>query len=87
MLYRHAGYCPLLREKMMHTNLRFTISTGKFFAIITTGGIMVALTQSEILDELVNLGITSVAELEAYIREYSRYFALRFDNESTERSY
>ena len=47
---------------------------------------MVALTQSEILAELFNFGITSVAELEAYISEYSRYFALRFDNESADRS-
>jgi hypothetical protein len=47
---------------------------------------MVALTQSEILDELVNLGISSVAELEAYIKEYSRYFALRFNNDSADRS-
>ena len=48
---------------------------------------MVALTQSEILVELFNLGITSVAELEAYISEYSSYFALRFENDSADRSY
>jgi hypothetical protein len=47
---------------------------------------MIALTQSEILAELLNLGITSVAELEACVSEYSRYYTLRFNNDSADRS-
>jgi hypothetical protein len=35
---------------------------------------MIALTNREILDELTNLGVTSTAELNAYLRDYLRYF-------------
>ena len=35
---------------------------------------MVTLTQSEILEVLMNLGITSVADLKTYCKEYNHYF-------------
>lgn len=42
---------------------------------------MVALTDSEILDELKKFGITSASELKAYYREYSEYFFLQYISE------
>jgi hypothetical protein len=35
---------------------------------------MVTLTQTEILEVLINLGITSVVDLKTYSKEYALYF-------------